>query len=88
MTELVAHVESNKYDPVSRYCIYHADNIWVTAGVAVLTRMGFIHNTVMVSVKASAIFLTKLAFFSFFFFFISGTSTFVRLRLQPSPLKK
>ncbi len=42
--------------PAPCCCIYQADNIWVPAGVAVLTRLGFANNeAVMVSVKGNVI---------------------------------
>lgn len=52
-------MRSNEQGPLSCYCIYHTGNIWVPAGVVVLTRLGFTNNTVMVSVNGNAILLTK-----------------------------
>lgn len=41
-------MKSNKHDPPLWFCIYQADDIWVPAGVAVLTRLGFANNAVTV----------------------------------------
>lgn len=65
-------MKSNKHDPPSGSRIYHTGDIWVPAGVAVLTRTRFANNVVTVSVKT--------------YFFTSMKSTFVKIRLQHSHL--
>ena len=67
-------MKSNKHcsPSLSRWRIYHADNIWVPAGGAALSLPGFANNAVMVSVKGKCHFLSKVSFFT------SGRSTFGR----------